>query len=126
GVQPFNDTRGQPSGCFADVQTGAKARRVRARVIFSLLVFMKRKRYSPSRWIILQGLRLFKIRGQSEKIARGFAIGLALNFVPTFGFGALIAGFVARLCGGNGIAGLAGGASLSLVWPLLFYLNIRV
>ncbi len=54
------------------------------------------------------------------------AAGLIVNFFPTFGLGVLISGFVARLFGGNAIAGLVGGASLMFFWPFLFYLNIAV
>ncbi|HAV64739.1 MAG TPA: hypothetical protein DCY13_20525 [Verrucomicrobiales bacterium] len=71
-------------------------------------------------------LRLLRVRDTSEQVSRGFALGLIVNFYPTFGFGFLISGFMARLLGGNIIAGLVGGASLTFVWPVLFYLNILV
>jgi hypothetical protein len=71
-------------------------------------------------------IRLFRIRAASEKVARGFALGLIVNFFPTFGLGVLVSGFVARLLGGNAVAGLAGGAVLGPFWPLLFFLNLRV
>jgi uncharacterized protein (DUF2062 family) len=51
---------------------------------------------------------------------------MAFNFLPTFGLGALISGLVARLFGGNMIAGFIGGSTLAIFWPVLFYLNIRV
>ncbi|QOI99386.1 MAG: DUF2062 domain-containing protein [Phycisphaeraceae bacterium] len=72
------------------------------------------------------GLRLFRLRESRERIARGFALGLVVNFLPSFGFGVLISGFLARSLGGNLLAGLMGGASLTFAWPLLFYWNIRV
>jgi uncharacterized protein (DUF2062 family) len=78
------------------------------------------------RGFLYQVIRLFRIRAASEKVARGFALGLVVNFFPTFGFGVLISGFIARALGGNAIAGLVGGATLTFFWPLLFYLNIRV
>lgn len=71
-------------------------------------------------------IRLFRIRRQSEKVARGFAIGFIVNFFPTFGFGVLISGFVAKMFGGNAAAGLVGEASMTFFWPLLFYLNMRM
>lgn len=71
-------------------------------------------------------LRLFRLRESRERVARGFALGLIVNLLPTFGFGVLISGFVARVLGGNLMAGLAGGASLTFAWPLLFYLNMRM
>ena len=70
-------------------------------------------------------LRVFRVKDASERVARGFALGMIINFIPSFGFGVLISGFVARLFGGNVIAGLAGGASLTFFWPFLFYLNLR-
>lgn len=77
------------------------------------------------RGFLFQVIRLFRIRSASEKVARGFALGLVVNFFPTFGFGVLISGFIARALGGNTVAGFVGGATLTFFWPLLFYLNIR-
>lgn len=71
-------------------------------------------------------LRLFRVRESRERVARGLALGLVVNFLPSFGFGVLISGFFARVLGGNLLAGLVGGASLTFAWPLLFYANIRV
>ena len=70
-------------------------------------------------------IRLFRLKAESERVARGFALGLVVNFFPTFGFGVLISGFVARLFGGNAVAGLVGGATLTFFWPVLFYLNVK-
>jgi len=78
------------------------------------------------RSVLYNAIRLTRIRGASERVARGFAVGLMVNFFPTFGFGVLISGFCARLLGGNLLAGLAGGAVLGFSWPLLFLLNIWV
>lgn len=77
------------------------------------------------RSFLYNAIRLTRIRGASEKVARGFALGLIVNLFPTFGFGVLISGFIARLLGGNLVAGVVGGATLTFVWPLLFYWNIR-
>lgn len=71
-------------------------------------------------------LRLLRIKGSDEKIARGFSLGMIVNFFPTFGFGVIISPFFARLFGGNPIAGLVGGASLTFFWAFLFYLNFSV
>lgn len=68
----------------------------------------------------------FRLSGSREKAARGFAVGLACNFFPTFGLGAFLSGFLARLFGGNVVAGFIGGSLLAVFWPLLFYLNMRV
>ncbi len=71
-------------------------------------------------------LRLFRVRDGAERAGRGFALGMVVNFFPTFGFGFLISGLLAKLCRGNFIAGLAGGALLTPFWLVLFYLNMVV
>lgn len=78
------------------------------------------------RYFRYNGIRFFRIRAASERIARGFALGMVINFLPSFGFGVLISGFFARMFGGHTIAGLIGGASLTFAWPILFIFNIRV
>ena len=86
----------------------------------------KRWWFGIERSLLFHSIRLFRIRGQSERVARGFALGLIVNLFPTFGFGVLLSGFVARALGGNVVAGFVGGATLTFFWPVLFYLNIRV
>ena len=76
--------------------------------------------------LLYQAIRFFRLRGSKEKGARGFAIGLACNFYPTFGLGAVLSGFLAKLFGGNVVAGFIGGSTLAAFWPVLFLLNIRV
>lgn len=76
--------------------------------------------------LLSHAIRFFRLRGSRERGARGFAVGLACNFFPTFGLGAVISGFLAKLVGGNIVAGFIGGSTLALFWPLLFYINIRV
>jgi uncharacterized protein (DUF2062 family) len=71
-------------------------------------------------------LRMCRVRTASEKVARGFALGIIPHFFPTFGLGAVISAVFARACGGNGLAGLAGGAVFTPLWPFLFMLNIKV
>lgn len=85
----------------------------------------QRWKHRIERWMIYYVIRLFRIRSTTEHIARGFAIGLVVNFFPTFGLGMLISGFLAKAIGGSAIAGLVGGAVLSFAWPVLFYLNMR-
>jgi hypothetical protein len=76
------------------------------------------------RWLLYHVVRLFRIRKATEHIARGFSIGLVVNFFPTFGLGMLISGFLAKAAGGSLVAGLIGGTVLAFVWPLLFLLNM--
>ena len=77
------------------------------------------------RSVLFHAIRFLRVRDESERVARGFAVGMIVNFFPTFGLGVLISGFVARFSGGNAIAGVVGGATLTFFWPLLFYLNIH-
>jgi len=91
----------------------------------SIRIMLYRWWLSLERCFVFNLIRLFRIRRQSEKVARGFAIGFIVNFFPTFGFGVLISGFIAKVFGGNAVAGLVGGASMSFFWPLLFYFNMR-
>lgn len=76
------------------------------------------------RCFLYYSMRLFRIRDNTERVARGFALGMIINFFPTFGFGVLVSGFFARLLGGNLVSGFVGGATLTLLWPFLFYLNM--
>jgi uncharacterized protein len=75
--------------------------------------------------LLYQAIRFFRLRGTREKAARGFAIGLACNFYPTFGLGGILGGFLARLAGGSLVAGFVGGSTLVFIWPIVFYVNIR-
>jgi uncharacterized protein (DUF2062 family) len=81
--------------------------------------------HRAERWLIYGVIRFFRIRTGTEPIARGFAIGLVVNFFPTFGLGMLISGFLAKSVGGSAVAGLVGGAALAFFWPVLFFLNMR-
>lgn len=76
--------------------------------------------------VLLHSVRFFRLRGSRERGARGFAVGLACNFFPTFGLGAVLSGFLAKAIGGNVVAGFIGGSTLAFFWPLLFYINMRV
>lgn len=85
-----------------------------------------RTRRTTKDFFLYQALRFFRLRDSRERGARGFAIGLACNFYPTFGLGAVISGFLAKLIGGNVVAGFIGGSTLAIFWPILFLLNMRV
>jgi len=85
----------------------------------------RRAWHRVERWFLYHSIRLFRLRSATEHVARGFAAGLVVHFFPTFGAGVLISGVVARAVGGSAVAGLVGGASLGMLWPVLFYLNMR-
>lgn len=75
---------------------------------------------------LFHSIRLCRIRAASEKVARGFALGIIPHFFPTFGFGAIVSAFFARACGGHGIAGFASGVLVTPFFPLFFYLNMHL
>ena len=77
-------------------------------------------------FVLYQAIRFFRLRDSRERGARGFAVGLAYNFYPTFGLGAVLSGFLAKLVGGNVVAGFIGGSLLAIFWPVLFLLNMQV
>ncbi|HRJ10480.1 MAG TPA: DUF2062 domain-containing protein [Prosthecobacter sp.] len=95
-------------------------------MISSTLQAFQRQWFRFRRGVKSLALRVFRVKDASERVARGFALGMVINFIPTFGLGVLVSGFVARIFGGNVIAGLAGGASLTFFWPFLFFLNLRM
>ena len=84
-----------------------------------------RNLHALERCVLRHCIRFFRIRQTTERIARGFAVGLAPNFFPTFGFGFMVSAFLARVTGGSVVAGVIGGLSLSLLWPVLFFLNMQ-
>jgi uncharacterized protein len=84
----------------------------------------RRALHRLERWFIYNVVRLFRIRSATEHIARGFSVGLVINFFPTFGLGMVISGFLAKAAGGSLVAGVIGGTILGFVWPVLFLLNM--
>ena len=76
------------------------------------------------RWFIFSVVRLLRIRSATEHIARGFSVGLTINFFPTFGLGMVCSGFLAKAAGGSFVAGVIGGTILGMLWPALFLLNM--
>lgn len=90
---------------------------------------MNRERHSwgrrLQRALVLYGIRFFRLRGSNERAARGFAAGVFLNFLPTFGLGGVIAALLAHFIRANAAAAFLGGFSLAFMWPVLFFLNIQ-
>lgn len=84
----------------------------------------RRALHRLERWFLYNVVRLFRIRSATEHIARGFSVGLVINFFPTFGLGMLVSGFLAKAAGGSLVAGVIGGTILGFLWPGLFLLNM--
>jgi uncharacterized protein (DUF2062 family) len=71
-------------------------------------------------------LKMKRMKDNPKKLARGLALGVFLNFLPTFGTGFFIALVAARFLRANVI--LACGASLATKWciPILYAFNLKV
>jgi uncharacterized protein len=71
-------------------------------------------------------LRVKRMKDNPRKLARGLALGVFLNFLPTFGTGFFIAFFMARFFRANVFLAVA--SSLATKWciPVLYTLNLKV
>lgn len=79
-----------------------------------------------SRWLRLKSHRLMRLRGNPNLIAMGIAIGVSVDFLPTFGLGVIFAYVFATIGKVNRIAAVI--TSLALKWLIIpFYgMNIMV
>lgn len=71
-------------------------------------------------------IKFLRLRGTPVKIAIGFAVGAVVNFYPTFGFGVVIAGFLAGVLGGNITAGVVGDVIFKSFFPIFFYFDLLI
>jgi len=78
------------------------------------------KKITFKRWLLLKKHRLMRLRGDPKLIAIGIAIGVSVDFLPTFGLGALFAYAFATLSQVNRLAAVI--TSLALKWLIIpFY-----
>jgi len=78
------------------------------------------------RLVKIQGKRLLTLRGDRRVIARGIAVGLAMNFIPTIGLGMPVVYWVARIVRGHRVAAIVSTMSIKAIFPLLYILNYIV
>ena len=71
-------------------------------------------------------IKILRIKDSPRSVALGFTLGACINFIPTFGFGIVISGFLASLTRINVPASILGQLLLTPVFPLLFSLNFLV
>jgi uncharacterized protein len=71
-------------------------------------------------------IRLLRIHDKVHSIARGFTIGVLMNFIPSFGFGPFFSTVSPKLVKGNTVAGFIGGVAFIWAFPLFFYCNVIV
>ncbi|HBS59909.1 MAG TPA: hypothetical protein DEA44_11645 [Firmicutes bacterium] len=71
-------------------------------------------------------IKMKRMKDNPRRLARGLALGVFLNFLPTFGTGFFIALIVARFVRANVV--LACTASLATKWciPILYAINLKV
>lgn len=56
------------------------------------------------RWLRLKVLKIMRLRGEPDLIAKGIALGVSVDFLPTFGLGALFAYLFATIGKVNRVA----------------------
>lgn len=71
-------------------------------------------------------LKFLRLNGSPRQVALGFAMGVCMNFYPTFGFGLAMAAVLAGLLRANIAASLLGDTLFKWLFPVFFYLNYVV
>ncbi|NPV26721.1 MAG: DUF2062 domain-containing protein [Firmicutes bacterium] len=71
-------------------------------------------------------LKFLRLNGSPRKVALGFALGVCMNFYPTFGFGLALAVVLAGVMRANIAASLLGDTLFKWLFPVFFYLNYVV
>lgn len=78
------------------------------------------------RLLKVQGKRLLMLRDDPTVIARGIAVGIVMNFIPTMGFGLPLVFGVAGIVKGHKMAAVVSSMSIKPTFPLLYMLNYVV
>ena len=80
------------------------------------------------RWVRYHYLRLVRLNDSPEKVASGFAIGVAVGIFPTFGLGIVIVIFLAWLTNINKASAIIGSLVMNpwtspFFWALSFFIG---
>lgn len=78
------------------------------------------------RYLRYEYLLFIRLRGNPQQIARGVAVGVSINFLPTMGGGAFLAYFLAGFLRTNRTATLLSTLAAKAGVPLFYALNIVV
>ncbi|WP_378954360.1 DUF2062 domain-containing protein [Pelosinus sp. sgz500959] len=70
--------------------------------------------------------RLLMLRGDRRAIARGIALGVSINFIPTIGLGPPLVYWIARMINGHRASALVSTMGVKAFVPLLYLLNYIV
>lgn len=78
------------------------------------------------RYLRYEYLLFMRLRGNPQQIARGVAVGVSINFLPTMGGGILLAYFLAGFLRTNRTATLLSTLAAKVGVPFFYALNIVV
>lgn len=78
------------------------------------------------RWMRYKFLKIMRLRDCSDKIAKGVALGIAFNFLPTFGLGLICAFICAGFVRANQMAAVLSALLVKIGIPLFYILNLAV
>lgn len=67
--------------------------------------------------------RLILLRGDRRAIARGIALGVAANFIPTVGIGPPLVYWIAGTIKGHKVAAVISTIGVKATIPLLYFMN---
>lgn len=79
-----------------------------------------------SRWWDAFASRLLLIKDEPHRLAKGVALGVMMNFLPTFGLGTFIAFFSAPLLRANAPAAAMGALAFKWALPFFYLANLAV
>jgi len=71
----------------------------------------------------IQWKQLLLLRGDRHKIARGIALGIAMNFIPTVGLGPPLVYWLAGIIKAHRVAAIVSTVGVKAAIPLLYLLN---
>lgn len=74
----------------------------------------------------IQWKRLLTLRGDRRAIARGIALGISINFIPTIGLGPPFVYWIARMIKGHRVSALVSTMGVKAAFPLFYFLNYIV
>lgn len=78
------------------------------------------------RWSRYKILKILRLKDGSDRIAKGVALGIVFNFLPTFGLGLICAFLVAGLVRANQMAAVLSAILVKFGLPFFYLLNLAV
>jgi len=78
------------------------------------------------RWSRYKFLKILRLKDGSDRIAKGVALGIAFNFLPTFGLGLICAFLTAGLVKANQMAAVLSAILVKFGIPIFYILNLAM